>query len=89
MSSTVSCRSAAQSVSVSSRSPAQIFATSSGWVMNSSPELAPLVGVALAGEGEGALERLAADPLPPPRCCAPIDREEVAEHRPCSSVRLL
>ena len=39
MSSTVSCSSAAQSVSVSSRSPAQIFATSTGWVMKSSPDL--------------------------------------------------
>ena len=29
--------------------PAQIFATPTGWVMNSSPELAPLVRVALAG----------------------------------------
>ena len=38
MSSTVSCSSAAQSVSVSSRSPAQIFATSTGWLTNSSPE---------------------------------------------------
>ena len=38
MSSTVSCSSAAQSVSVSSRRPAQIFATSTGWVMKSSPE---------------------------------------------------
>ena len=38
MSSTVSWSSAAQSVSVSSRMPAQIFATPTGWVMNSSPE---------------------------------------------------
>ena len=38
MSSTVSCSSAAQSVSVSSRMPAQIWATPTGWVMNSSPE---------------------------------------------------
>ena len=38
MSSTVSCSSAAQSVSVSSRIPAQIWATPTGWVMNSSPE---------------------------------------------------
>ena len=39
VSSTVSCSSAAQSVWVSSRSPAQIFATSTGWVMKSSPDL--------------------------------------------------
>ena len=38
MSSTVSWSSAAQSVSVSSRRPAQIFATSTGWVMKSSPD---------------------------------------------------
>ncbi len=38
MSSTVSWSRAAQRVSVSSRSPAQIFATSTGWVMKSSPE---------------------------------------------------
>ena len=38
VSSTVSWSSAAQSVSVSSRSPAQIFATSTGWLTNSSPE---------------------------------------------------
>ena len=38
MSSTVSWSSAAQSVSVSSRRPAQIWATPTGWVMNSSPE---------------------------------------------------
>jgi hypothetical protein len=35
----VSCSSAAQSVSVSSRMPAQIFATPTGWMMNSSPDL--------------------------------------------------
>ena len=38
MSSTVSWSRAAQSVSVSSRIPAQIWATPTGWVMNSSPE---------------------------------------------------
>ena len=38
MSSTVSWSRAAQSVSVSSRMPAQIWATPTGWVMNSSPE---------------------------------------------------
>ena len=37
MSSTVSCRSAAQSVAVSSRMPAQILATPIGWTMKSSP----------------------------------------------------
>src|SRR3954470_9079846 len=39
VSSTVSCRRAAQSVSVSSRMPAQIFATPTGWTMKSSPDL--------------------------------------------------
>ena len=39
MSSTVSCSSAAHSVSVSSRMPAQIFATPTGWMMKSSPDL--------------------------------------------------
>ena len=38
VSSTVSCRSAAHSVSVSSRIPAQIFATPTGWTMKSSPD---------------------------------------------------
>ena len=38
MSSTVSCSSAAQSVAVSSRRPAQILATPSGCMMKSSPE---------------------------------------------------
>ena len=38
VSSTVSCRSAAHSVSVSRRMPAQIFATPTGWVMKSSPD---------------------------------------------------
>ena len=38
MSSTVSWSSAAQRVAVSSRIPAQICATPTGWVMNSSPE---------------------------------------------------
>ena len=38
MSSTVSCRSAAHSVSVSSRIPAQILATPTGWTMKSSPD---------------------------------------------------
>ena len=38
VSSTVSWSSAAQRVSVSRRSPAQIFATSTGWLTNSSPE---------------------------------------------------
>ena len=38
VSSTVSCRSAAHSVSVSSRMPAQIFATPTGWTMKSSPD---------------------------------------------------
>ena len=32
--------------------PAQIFATPTGWVMKSSPGLAALVGVVLAGEHE-------------------------------------
>src|SRR5439155_1101163 len=39
VSSTVSCRRAAHSVSVSSRRPAQILATPTGWVMKSSPDL--------------------------------------------------
>ena len=39
MSSTVSCSSAAHSVSVSRRMPAQILATPTGWVMKSSPDL--------------------------------------------------
>ena len=39
VSSTVSCSSAAQIVSVSRRMPAQIFATPTGCVMNSSPDL--------------------------------------------------
>ena len=39
MSSTVSCSSAAHSVSVSRRMPAQIFATPTGWTMKSSPDL--------------------------------------------------
>jgi hypothetical protein len=39
VSSTVSCSSAAHSVSVSSRMPAQIFATPTGCVMKSSPDL--------------------------------------------------
>ena len=39
VSSTVSCSSAAHSVAVSSRMPAQIFATPTGWTMNSSPDL--------------------------------------------------
>ena len=39
VSSTVSCSSAAHSVSVSRRSPAQIFATPTGWLMKSSPDL--------------------------------------------------
>ena len=38
VSSTVSCRSAAHSVSVSRRMPAQILATPTGWVMKSSPD---------------------------------------------------
>ncbi len=38
MSSTVSCSSAAHSVAVSSRMPAQIFATPTGWTMKSSPD---------------------------------------------------
>ena len=38
MSSTVSCSSAAHSVAVSRRMPAQIFATPTGWVMKSSPD---------------------------------------------------
>ena len=38
VSSTVSCSSAAHSVSVSSRMPAQIFATPTGWTMKSSPD---------------------------------------------------
>ena len=52
MSSTVSCSSAAHSVAVSRRMPAQILATPTGWVMKSSPGLAALVGVVLAGEQE-------------------------------------
>jgi hypothetical protein len=39
VSSTVSCSNAAHSVAVSNRSPAQIRATPSGWVMKSSPDL--------------------------------------------------
>ena len=39
VSSTVSCSSAAHSVSVSRRRPAQIFATPTGWTMKSSPDL--------------------------------------------------
>ena len=39
VSSTVSCSSAAHSVSVSRRMPAQIFATPTGWTMKSSPDL--------------------------------------------------
>ena len=50
VSSTVSCSSAAHSVSVSRRMPAQILATPTGWVMKSSPDCAALVGVVLAGE---------------------------------------
>jgi hypothetical protein len=38
VSSTVSCRSAAQRVAVSRRKPAQMRATPSGWVMKSSPD---------------------------------------------------
>jgi hypothetical protein len=37
VSSTVSCSSAAHSVAVSRRMPAQIFATPTGWLMKSSP----------------------------------------------------
>ena len=57
VSSTVSWSSAAHSVAVSSRMPAQIFATPTGWVMKSSPDSRALVGVALAGEHERALDR--------------------------------
>ena len=63
VSSTVSCSSAAHSVSVSSRMPAQILATPTGWMMKSSPRAAALVRVVLAGEHERALHRIAVDLL--------------------------
>ena len=66
---------------MSSRRPAQIFATSTGWVMKSSPGSAPLVGVALAGEGERALDRLAVDPVIAVGGVLADHREQVAEQR--------
>ena len=61
VSSTVSCSSAAHSVSVSSRMPAQIFATPTGWMMKSSPAAPPLVGVVDAGVDERLLDPVAVD----------------------------
>ena len=82
MSSTVSCSSAAHSVSVSSRRPAQIFATSTGWVMKSSPDLrrwsawrsqakAKARSIVSRSIAVLAVGRVLAD-----------DREQVAEQRP-------
>ena len=82
MSSTVSCSSAAHRVSVSRRSPAQIFATSTGWVMKSSPDLrrwsawrsqanAKARSIASRSIAGVAVGRVLAD-----------DREQVAEQRP-------
>ena len=61
VSSTVSCSSAAHSVSVSSRIPAQILATPTGWMMKSSPDLPALVGVVHAGVDERLLDAVAVD----------------------------
>ena len=50
LSSTTSCRSAAWSVAVSRLSSARIMATSSGWLMNGSPDLRIWPCVMLEGE---------------------------------------
>ena len=71
MSSTVSCSSAAHSVSVSSRIPAQILATPTGWMMKSSPELPALVGVVHARVDERLLDPVAVDRRRPTRGRAP------------------
>ena len=61
MSSTVSWSRAAQSVSVSSRIPAQIWATPTGWVMNSSPEWRSWSAWRSQANSKARLDRLAVD----------------------------
>ena len=79
VSSTVSWSSAAQSVSVSSRRPAQIFATPTGMDDELLARLAPLVGVVLAGEEERLLDALAVDLDDAVVGVLLDDREDVAE----------
>ena len=82
MSSTVSCSSAAQSVSVSSRRPAQIFATSTGWLMKSSPERR--FWSAWRSQAKTKARSIVARSISGPVSVGVLtdDREEVAEQRP-------
>ena len=79
MSSTVSCSSAAHSVAVSRRMPAQIFATPTGMGDEVLAGLAALVGVVLAGEQEGAQDGLAVDRVGDLVGVLGDDREQVGQ----------
>ena len=79
MSSTVSCSSAAQSVSVSRRMPAQIFATPTGWTMKSSPDLRRWSAWCSQAKTNAVLDALAVDLDGRVVGVLLDDREEVAE----------
>ena len=79
VSSTVSCSSAAHSVSVSRRMLAQIRATPDRVHDEVLARLAPLVGVVLAGEHERVLDARAVDLHRGVRRVLGDDREQVAQ----------
>ena len=79
MSSTVSCSSAAHSVSVSSRMPAQILATPTGWTMKSSPERRRWSAWCSQANMKACTTRLAVDRLGDLVGVLLDDREQVGE----------
>ena len=79
VSSTVSCSSAAQSVSVSRRMPGADLRDADRVDDEVLARLAPLVGVVLAGEDERLLDALAVDLDAASSCVLLDDREQVAE----------
>ena len=79
MSSTVSCSSAAHSVSVSRRMPAQIFATPTGWTMKSSPDWRRWSAWCSQANTNASTTRVAVDRLGDLVGVLRDDREQVGE----------
>ena len=84
VSSTVSCSSAAHSVSVSSRMPAQIFATPTGWTMKSSPDLRRWSAWCSQANTNAVARRARGRPAARPRRRAPRRSRTGRESRRCA-----
>ena len=87
MSSTVSCSSAAQSVSVSRRMPAQIRATPTGWVMNSSPDRR--IWSAWRSQAKTKARSMASRSIAPSALTAPLPSVPCASNSPMTAKRSL